>query len=47
MGLTAAVGGALAGVIVGWLGYPALALSCLPAAAVVGGCGLLVRRAAR
>ncbi|WP_392467088.1 MFS transporter [Arsenicicoccus cauae] len=47
MGLTAAVGGALAGVIVGWLGYPALALSCLPAAAVVCGCGLLVRGAAR
>ncbi|AKT51464.1 MFS transporter [Arsenicicoccus sp. oral taxon 190] len=47
MGFTAAAGGGLAGLIVGWHGYPALALSCLPAAAVVGVCALLVRRATR
>nr|WP_277628343.1 MFS transporter [Arsenicicoccus dermatophilus] len=44
MGLTAAVGGALAGVVVGALGYPALALSCLPACLVVGLCAVRVRR---
>ncbi|WP_409483515.1 MFS transporter [Arsenicicoccus dermatophilus] len=43
MGLTAAVGGALAGVIVGSLGYPVLALSCLPACLVVAACALRVR----
>lgn len=45
MGLTAAVGGALAGVINSRLGYHVLGLACLPATLVVVAAALAVRRA--
>ena len=45
LGLTSAAGGALAGVVVAFFGYPVLALTTLPAVAAIAACALVAARA--